>query len=49
MAGELHWSLIYRDEADYREILSRTASDPEAFTAAYEPLQANMFVVAHRR
>jgi hypothetical protein len=49
MAWLLERILIYRDEADYREIFACTSFGPEALTVEYEPLRANMFVVVQRR
>jgi SAM-dependent methyltransferase len=49
MAWLLEWILIYRDESDYGEIFAHTSFGPDALTVAYEPLRANMFVLARRR
>ena len=45
----LDWFLLYRDEADYREIFSRTSFGAENLTIEYEPLRVNLFAVARRR
>jgi len=44
----LDWFLLYRDEADYREIFSRTSFGMENLTIEYEPLRVNLFAVARR-
>lgn len=42
----LDWHLLYRNEADYRAIFARTSFGPVSLHFEYEPLRANLFVVA---
>ena len=44
----LEWYLLYRDEGDYRRVFAGTSFDVDRLRFEYEPLAANLFVVAER-